>query len=192
MRKKITAESSGVVMKQKNQSRYARLQALRWITQRFPDAFDTENRIQALKIGILQELLQYADEAEKAGISRAKLREALVVFTRRLDYLACLKAQGPRINLKGEIVGKVSLEEAQNAAIKIKKMIEKNHKHQKRTKTRELDFESQSHRDVFPSYQEVKPQKSVEVVIKTKTTKTLDPNAINRLRSKLGLASSSS
>jgi ProP effector len=191
MKKKITSISSTVVIKQKNQSRNARLHALNWMSQRFPQAFATENSIHALKIGILHELLQYADEAQKLGISKAKLREALVVFTRRLDYLACLKAQGPRINLFGEIAGEVSPEEANNAASKIKKMVEKNYKHQKRIKPRELDFESYQQRDSFSSYQEAKSPKSVEVVIKTKSSKTLDPNAINRLRSKLGLSSSS-
>jgi ProP effector len=188
VKRKILIPTSPLMMKQKNQSRHARLQALRWVIQRFPNAFNTDTHINALQLGIMQELLKYADEAQAFGISKAKLREALVVFTRRLDYLACLKAQGPRVNLEGEIVGVVSEDEAKNAASKIKKLIEKSQKHQRKNKLKDQDFDFQPMREFYPAHFEAKAQKSVEVVIKSKTSKTLDLNAVNRLRSKLGLS----
>jgi ProP effector len=189
MKKRIAIPNSTSISKQKNQSRHARFQALRWMSQRFPQAFNIENNIHALQLGMMQELLNYADEAEAAGISKAKLREALVIFTRRLDYLACLKAQGPRINLLGEVVGYVTVEEANMAAVKIKKWIEKCQKHQRRSKlSKDYDWDPVMARE--PYSEQVKAQKPVEIVIKSKAAKTLDANAVNRLRLKLGLSSS--
>ena len=176
---------------QKYKSRQARQTALAWLRQRFPKAFDTKTSIHALQIGIMDEILQYADEAEKSGISKAKLRQAVVTFTRRLDYLACLKTQGVRINLQGEVVGQVSQEQAFNAADKIKKWIDKSIKSQKKSpdepivsKVKQSSIEALEY---FASKEISMPQKP-EVLIKTRTSKTFDPEAVMRLKSKLGLS----
>ena len=185
-RKKNRLETSRLMVKQRNLSHHARLQALKWLSTRFPKAFCTETSIHALQLGMMEVLLAHADEAQSHGISKSKLREALVMFTHRLDYLACLKAQGPRINLEGEVVGEVTLEEAQNAAQKIKKHIDKNHRHQR------IRASHSNHTPVEPEMryapgETTKAAKTVEVVIKTKSPKSIDPTAIHRLRSKLGL-----
>ncbi|HRD69354.1 MAG TPA: ProQ/FinO family protein, partial [Legionella sp.] len=82
-------------------------------------------RINPLKMGIMDDILEHADKALEAGISRSKLREAVVLFTRRLDYLACLKAREMRVDLAGNPVEAVSEQDAENAAAKIKKRVEK-------------------------------------------------------------------
>ena len=69
--------------------------------------------------------MQYAEEAAKEGVSRSKLREAVVLFTRRIDYLTSLKAKEMRIDLEGQAVEAVSAEEAERASLKIKKRVEK-------------------------------------------------------------------
>ena len=111
--------------KQKIQSKTIRHHALEWLAQQFPEAFDNSKRIRPLKNGIMNDILECADEAAKVGISRSKLREAVVLFTRRLDYLTCLKAQEMRIDLHGNPINPVNAEDAEQAASKIKKQIEK-------------------------------------------------------------------
>ena len=110
---------------QKHQSKTARLSALTWLAKQFPKAFDNTNQIQPLKIGITQDILQHAKKAAADGISKSKLREAVIVFTRRIDYLTCLKAREMRIDLNGNPTKQVSPEEAEHAALKIRRRIEK-------------------------------------------------------------------
>lgn len=111
--------------KQKNLSRMARYAALNWLREQFPEAFDNKLRIRPLKVGIINDVLAHASTAQEAGISKSKLREAVVVFTRRIDYLTCLKAKEMRIDLHGEPIAPVTEEEAEKAAIKIRKRVEK-------------------------------------------------------------------
>lgn len=173
--------TASINLKQKNDSRQSRQKALTWLVERFPKAFDTTEQIFPLSIGIIQDILSYADEAAAMGISKAKLREALVVFTRRMDYLASLKAQGVRINLQGEPCGTVTEEEAQLAAQKIKKRIEKSIKTQ-----RKVCIEVPARQNLFTDVKEPVTKKP-EIVFKTKSSKTIDPSAVERLKSKLGL-----
>ncbi|MCC5791186.1 MAG: ProQ/FinO family protein [Legionellaceae bacterium] len=111
--------------KEKNRCRLARLQALAWLAKQFPEAFCNERRIRPLKIGIMDDVIAYAEEAAAHGISRSKLREAVVVFTRRVDYLTCLKAREMRVDLHGNPCGNVSEDDAERAAGKIRKRVEK-------------------------------------------------------------------
>ncbi len=168
--------------KQQLQCRQARLKALKWLTERFPKAFDTSEQIFPLSIGVMNDILAYAEEAAAAGISKAKLREALVVFTRRIDYLASLKAQGIRVNLQGEPCGEVTEEEALLAAQKIKKRIEKNIKNQHKTY---FEAAPKYQYPDAPAYKE--SPKKTEIVFKSKPMRTMDPSAVERLKSKLGL-----
>ena len=123
--------TESINIKQKIRAKLARMDALRWLAQTFPAAFDTSQQIQPLKIGILDDVLAHATAAADCGVSKSKLREALAMFTRRIDYLACLKTRGTRIDLHGNPIAEVSDEEADLAAIKIKKCIEKSAKYNK-------------------------------------------------------------
>lgn len=126
MRKQELHPRTAVINKtQKNQSKKARADALLWLAANFPAAFDNSLRIRPLKGGIMNDILLHADKAAEVGISKSKLREAVVLFTRRLDYLACLKAREMRVDLQGNDVAEVSAEEADHAAAKIKKRVEK-------------------------------------------------------------------
>lgn len=178
--------------KQKQKCRQARQTALTWLTRRFPKAFDTELSIQALKVGIMEDILMYADEALAQGISKAKLRQAVVVFTRRIDYLACLKAKGNRIDLQGNICELVTEDEAQKAALKIKKIVEKSIKNQRKNNSevpfnRNYNTTHHESRPFYASEKETASPKKIEVVFKSKPSKTIDPAAVERLKSKLGL-----
>lgn len=178
-------------LKQKNNCRLSRLQALQWLSKRFPKAFDTSEQIYPLSIGVMDDILKYAKDAELAGISKSKLRQAIVVFTRRIDYLASLKAGGNRINLEGEVCGVVTVEQALAAAIKIKKRVEKSIRNQKRSvfldaQAARVAAEPLKYRH-YERENDFSPKKT-EIVFKNKSTKAIDPNAVERLKSKLGLA----
>ncbi|RUR20747.1 activator of prop osmoprotectant transporter [Legionella sp. km535] len=220
MRKQELHPRTAVINKsQKNQSKRARSEALVWLAANFPSAFDNSIRIRPLKTGIMDDILQYADKAAEAGISKSKLREAVVVFTRRLDYLACLKAREKRIDLLGNTVSDVSEEEADHAAAKIKKRVEKSvrnarkivasktasqpasatHQHTMGYNKPVSHTSSASSEDYLPTYPvrapafssqhaAAQPVRTASVVVKHKTTRQYDPDAVARLKEKLGLS----
>ncbi|TAL65465.1 MAG: activator of prop osmoprotectant transporter [Legionella sp.] len=212
MRKQELHPRTAVINKtQKNQSKKARSHALLWLAAKFPLAFDNSLRIHPLKIGIMDDIMHYADEAAEQGISKSKLREAVVVFTRRLDYLTCLKAREMRVDLQGNEVSQVSEVEAEDASTKIKKRIEKSirnaHKGLEKTTTKPTSNNfmtkvSQSatanSEDYLPTYparaplasvhNESTPSKTPAITIKTKSTRTFDPDAVARLKEKLGIS----
>ncbi|WP_131776879.1 ProQ/FinO family protein [Legionella impletisoli] len=195
--------------KQKNLSKHARLEALRWLAGRFPKAFDNTVQIRPLKKGILTDLMEYAEEAEQAGISKSKLREALVVFARRIDYLTSLKAREMRINLEGEPVEEVTEEEAEKAAAKIRRRVEKSAKNARKSTLVKPTFSGNA-KPSFPStYASAEPSqtyytdrestlnhtlsnaaasKPATVVVKHKSARPYDPEAVARLKQKLGLS----
>ncbi len=203
--------------KQKNQSKLVRIKALKWLADNFPEAFDNTTQIRPLKKGILQDVLKHSDKALEAGISKSKLREAIVVFTRRIDYLASLKAKEVRVDLGGKPASEVTDEEAENAAQKLKRRIEKGPKGAKKAATHKPHSETTQEEADKPAYLSPfealdKPQtyytdrsgevdmdagasssylkkaKSQPVVIKHKSSRQYDPKAVARLKEKLGLS----
>ena len=194
--------------KQKNQAKIAKNQALIWLAAHFPRAFDNTVLIQPLKLGIMTDILAHADKAAEAGISKSKLREAVVIFTRRIDYLACLKAREMRVDLDGNAVTSVTEEEANHAALKIKKRVEKSARNARKilvakpqgsglSKANE-SLKSQSEAHALPNFPEyppafsiqnsAQPVKTATVVVKHKTSRAFDPDAVARLKEKLGLS----
>lgn len=218
MRKQELHPRTAVLNKtQKNQSKKARSDALLWLAANFPTAFDNSLRIRPLKTGIMDDILQFSDKAAEAGISKSKLREAVVLFTRRLDYLACLKAREMRIDLQGNAVAEVTEEESEHAAAKIKKRVEKSVRNARKLlagKTTQTTGSSQqsssyvskpasqsvsSTEDYLPTYPPrnpsyssqiapAQPVRTAAVVVKHKTTRQFDPDAVARLKEKLGLS----
>ena len=196
--------------KQKNLSKRARDKALRWLAKRFPEAFDNSKRVRPLKIGIMQDILKYAEEADVAGISKSKLRESVVRYTRRLEYLACLKAREPRIDLLGTPGEVVSEEDAQKAAQKIRLRVERTVKTARKAVTPAAEQtkpnkSAQSFaKPETPLYSSSAAEKSIaynmqdsfshssrssqQVMIKHKQTRQYDPEAVARLKEKLGLS----
>lgn len=191
-------------IKQKAKAKLQRNDALRWLAKTFPNAFDDSTSIHPLKIGIMDDILSHADAAAAAGISKTKLRDAVIVFTRKIDYLTCLKAREMRIDLNGNPTVLVTEEEATLAAEKIKKHIDKCAKMAKQTAieqtapaprsksnaaltqdsatySSDIDYD---HR--FAATQA--PARTATVVIKHKANKTFDPDAVARLKEKLGLS----
>ena len=198
---------------QKKESKIARLQALDWLAQTFPKVFDNRYSIHPLKKGIITEILQYADQAKEHGISKSKLREAIVIYTRRLDYLTCLKGREMRIDLDGNPTELVTVEESEQAALKIRRRIEKtlimnrqNKLHKKtlgftkKSETLPLNYSlaiaSAAQPDMIPATAYTQQglltiaakERTSKISIKHKTTRSFDPEAVARLKAKLGLA----
>lgn len=196
---------------QKNKAKKSRSDALSWLATKFPKAFNNNDRIAPLEIGVREKIMAYAEEAEAVGISRSKLRQALVLFTRRLDYLICLKAREMRIDLQGNFVGEVTEEEAERASAKIKKRVEKSAKNARKnlnlvnktsrqissrsattphySSTRELPPHHYPERaPAFSAHHATSSPRGSSVVITHKTTRQYDPSVVARLKEKLGLA----
>ena len=175
--------------KAKHLSKDQRQQALSWLALKFPEALDNRLRIRPLKIGILQDILTHADEAASAGISKTKLREALVLFTRRIDYLTCLKAREIRVDLQGHPTAPVTPEEAEKAALKIKKRVEKASFHAAPAKQPPA---RPAYMTRPPAYAAASapPAKSApmpSITIKLKFTKPLDATLTLKLKERLDL-----
>lgn len=219
MRKQELHPRTAVVNKiQKNKSKKARSDALNWLAANFPTVFDNSLKIRPLKLGIMDDILHYADKAAEAGISKSKLREAVVLFTRRLDYLACLKAREVRVDINGNDVSEVTEEEAAYAAAKIKKRVEKSIRNARKIAAENNSNYVSSHQpstynakaavtqsataqeDYLPTYPArsaayaapapAQPSRTAAVVVKHKSTRQFDPNAVARLKEKLGLSRS--
>jgi ProP effector len=205
MRKQaLHPRTASINSKQKTQAKLARHQALCWLAETFPQAFDNRERIQPLKLGIMEDILAHADAAADAGISKSKLREAVVIFTRRVDYLACLKAQEVRVDLTGHPIAQVTQEEAERAGIKIKKRIEKGIKNTRKASPIKTPMPQQTkqpstHQSIpkpLPPHQypesahytqntQQAPKRTTAITIKP--SRAYDPNAVARLKEKLGL-----
>lgn len=211
-RQELHPHTANVNKSQKNSSQRTRQEALKWLAKRFPEAFDNETRIRPLKIGIREDILKYADEAEKVGISKSKLREAVAVFTRRVDYLSCLKGREMRIDLDGNPSTEVSEEEAERATNKLNKRVEKSARNARRnliarqpaypvksypsykdhSSSSNQQSQSSTSFPVYPTRSQYHDQEPVrprapEVTVKHKASKTYDPAAVARLKAKLGL-----
>jgi ProP effector len=194
--------------KQKHQAKLARNEALLWLATLFPRSFDTSVLIQPLKEGIMSDILAHADKAVAAGISKSKLREAVVIFTRRIDYLTCLKAREMRVDLEGNPVVAVTEAEAQQAALKIKKRVEKSSKNARKSlinKPVGQNYSRPSETTKHPSEQQrspyyperppafsaqtnIQPARTTSVVITRKVARAYDPDAVARMKEKLGLS----
>lgn len=194
---------------QKIQSKKARQDALQWLAATFPKAFDNAIKIHPLKIGIMEDIFLHTEKAIEAGFSKSKLREAVVVFTRRIDYLTCLKAQEYRIDLEGNIVSQVTEEEADKAALKIRKKIEKSLRNSRKSQQRSRNISASpsfslaqgtsfnSTQSLNPHMIERKPLYAMQDMpllsknqptIKHKSARQFDPDAVARIKQRLGLS----
>lgn len=197
--------------KQKSKSKQSRHDALVWLAAQFPQAFDNSLCIRPLKLGIMDDILAHADQASAVGISKSKLREAVVLFTRRIDYLTSLKAREMRIDLHGNPTNPVTEDEAERAATKIRKRVEKSAKNARKNLTTKSPtmhstkpvnpFNQTSSHESMSYYSErssafgamqnstmTQSTKPAAVVVKHKSARQYDPDAVARLKEKLGLS----
>jgi ProP effector len=192
-RNQLHPKTATLNQKEKHVAKQLRFEALDWLANKFPAAFDNRTQIRPLKIGIMKDILHYAEEALSQGISKSKLREAVVVYTRRIDYLTCLKAKEVRIDLLGKPGEPVTAEEAERATQKIKTRVEKATKHAQNATKKASRAPSHS-RELTPKFvsersstytQQSKPGSGPSITIKRKFQTPAEAVMINRLKEKL-------
>lgn len=110
---------------QREKSRKAVREALSWLSTTFPKTFNVEGAIRPLKVGIDKDILAFAEANGGLPFSKSVFHKVLVVFTRRMEYLTCVKMRDTRVDLNGEEVEPVSEEAAKLAILQIKKIVEK-------------------------------------------------------------------
>lgn len=191
IKQEIHPRTEIINQKQKNRSKHAKFAALGWLAKRFPEAFDNTVNIRPLKKGILNDVLSFSDVALEAGISKSKLREALVIYTRRIDYLTALKSQEMRVDLYGNPQEPVTEEEAKKASLRIKKMIERSVQSAKKSQSAPIETSNFIKSFSFDANKVVDTEKTQaktpQIKIKSKLTRKIDPEAVSRLKAKLGL-----
>lgn len=170
-------------------SKQQRQHVLKWLAEHYPKAFDTEVRINPLKIGIVDDLFNEINALEELPFSKSKLRQALVCFTRRMDYLTALKMRNPRVDLEGNIVAEVTEEEANSAAQRIHQQIAKGIR-----KRSEDNKKSAPQLDLRPKARQTQQFAKAPALIKVKRrpvapTMQTDPETVARLKAKLGIKS---
>lgn len=203
-RQALHPRTAALNQKQKNASKRSRLLALHWLASTFPQAFDNSVKIRPLKIGIIDDILAFTEKTSFNEISNAKLREAVALFTRRVDYLSCLKAREMRIDLEGEPVNLVTEEEAEKAASKLKKRIEKSIRNARKAALqskglyahRTSQDRTHTYGDNSRGFSEDMAEGSLPSLvkgpfIKHKAPRAFDPTAVARLKEKLGLSRAS-
>jgi ProP effector len=98
-------------------------QTIDWLIENFPTAFFKKSRdIKPLKIGIFDDLIDFYERLDSPPFSKKALREALNYYSRSPAYLSCQKTDTARIDLFGNEVDVVTLEQAKYA----------HHRHQER------------------------------------------------------------
>lgn len=187
-------------------SNKAKIEALEWLASTFPEAFNTESRVRPLKKGIMDDIFAYLDKNPEPDLSRSKLREAVVMFTRRMEYLVCLKCRNDRIDLEGNFASEVTEEEAEQAVSKIKgSMHDASDKYKRASnfstrEPRKASFNSPHSATTMPpimhegstlvaaSSSACMPKTvHTQVTIKRKIAKRIDPEAVARMKAKLGI-----
>lgn len=161
------------------------LDTLKWLAQTFPHAFNTEENVKPLKIGIINDIFAYLEANQITHLSKSKIRQAMVMFTRRMEYLVCLKCREPRVDLDGKTTTDVTEDEALQAKEKIKRHVDKSIRIKHQVK-RQCVISSH---DSLPVIRELKPV-TTEITVKKKVQRRYDPKAVERLKEKLRLAKS--
>lgn len=173
---------------QKETANQSRREAFHWLSETFPEAFDTTNRIRPLKVGIMNDVLKEAQK-RSAPFSKSKLKQVVAMFANRLEYLACLKLKrDDRIDLEGTVVGVVTDAQGLAAANALKKRVDKMTRDTLNEEKKSKDKKKET--KITPSYPyrpqpkiETPTQKAPQIVVKRKVT----PEKIARMREKLGL-----
>jgi len=93
-----------------------RLQVIDWLIKHFQNAFFKKgNQIKPLKIGIFDDIIDFYERLDSPPFSKKSLREALSYYSASPAYLNCQKENSARIDIYGNEVDVVTLEQARYA-----------------------------------------------------------------------------
>jgi ProP effector len=91
-------------------------QIIDWLVEYFPAAFFKKSvLIKPLKIGILDDLIDFYERLDSPPFSKKALKEALSYYSSSPGYLSCQKPKTARVDLYGIEVDVVTPEQAQYA-----------------------------------------------------------------------------
>ena len=93
-----------------------KLEIIDWLIEHFPNAFfKKSNQIKPLKIGIFDDIIDFYERLDTPPFSKKSLREALSYYSASPAYLNCQKAEVARIDIYGNEVDVVTVEQAKYA-----------------------------------------------------------------------------
>lgn len=91
------------------------METLQWLGKQFPQAFCLK-KPRPLKINIHHDVFEQLLVFKNAP-SKKKIREAITFYTRTNDYLFSVTKNQQRVDLAGRLVGKITEEQVEFAAI---------------------------------------------------------------------------
>lgn len=89
-------------------------EVLAYLVSEYPLCFAADENVKPLKVGIFQDLAERL--AQSSQISKTQLRQALRVYTSSWRYLDATKEGVSRIDLDGQAVEVIDLQQAEHAA----------------------------------------------------------------------------
>jgi ProP effector len=93
-----------------------KLQIIDWLIESFPNAFFKKgNQIKPLKIGIFDDIIDFYERLDSPPFSKKSLREGLSYYSSSPAYLICQKEGAARLDVYGNEVDVVTLEQAKYA-----------------------------------------------------------------------------
>lgn len=91
-------------------------QIIDWLIEHFPAAFFKKaNQVKPLKIGIFDDIIDFYERLDSPPFSKKALREALSYYSASPAYLGCQKADTARIDIYGNEVDVVTIDQAKYA-----------------------------------------------------------------------------
>ena len=89
---------------------------IEWLVENFPAAFFVKaKQVKPLKIGIFDDIVDFYERLDVKPFSKKLLREALNYYSGSPAYLNCQKAETARIDLYGNEVDVVTVDQAKYA-----------------------------------------------------------------------------
>lgn len=124
MKQRQHPNTERVNREQQQASKEAKKLTFEWLIKTFPQTFFTDKEnIRPLKLGIIDDILNYLSHCNQSSISRSKIRQSIQHYARRLPYLKQLQFEASRIDLQGREAGFVTEEEEELAIRKIKRAL---------------------------------------------------------------------
>jgi ProP effector len=94
-----------------------------YLAEKFPECFSIKGPVKPLKIGIFQDLAEKLNDDET--VSKTRLRQALRHYTSSWRYLKMIKVGTSRVNIEGNAVAEIDIEQANYATKTLKESQEK-------------------------------------------------------------------
>jgi ProP effector len=93
-----------------------KLEIIDWLIEHFPQAFFKRgNQVKPLKIGIFDDIIDFYVRLDTPPFSKKALREALSYYSASPAYLNCQKTDAARIDIYGNEVDVVTVDQAKYA-----------------------------------------------------------------------------